>query len=55
MFDRVCEHLSIEPQHAVFIDDRQANVDAAHAHGMQALLMTSADSLGGQLKTHGFL
>jgi HAD superfamily hydrolase (TIGR01509 family) len=53
VFDRVCTHLDIEPKQAVFIDDRQANVDAAAAHGMQAVLMTTANDLSDRLQNHG--
>lgn len=39
---------------AVFVDDRQANVDGAAAVGMHALLFTCADRLRTDLRAFGF-
>ena len=39
---------------AVFVDDRQANVDGAAAVGMHALLFTGADRLRADLRALGF-
>ncbi len=39
---------------AVFVDDRQANVDGAAAVGMHALLFTGADRLRADLRAFGF-
>lgn len=39
---------------AVFVDDRQANVDGAAAVGMHALLFTGADRLRTDLRAFGF-
>lgn len=41
-------------QDAVFVDDRQDNVDGAAAVGMHALLFTGAEALRGDLRALGF-
>jgi 2-haloacid dehalogenase len=55
IFPLVCNHLSIDAEQAVLIDDRQANVEAADAAGLTVVLMTSADGLRQQLQSHGVL
>ena len=44
----------LEPADAVFIDDRQANVDGAIAVGMHGLLFTGAAQLRADLRSLGF-
>ena len=53
VYERVCQHLSIDASQAIFVDDRPANVDAAHAAGMRALHMTGTDKLVEDLRAHG--
>lgn len=48
------DRFGIAAADAVFVDDRQANVDGAAAVGMHALLFTDADRLRGDLRTLGF-
>lgn len=43
------------PKDCIFIDDKQTNVDAAIACGMQALLFTSSNKLCDDLKQLGIL
>lgn len=45
----------IEPAHAVYIDDVQANVDAASALGMHGVRFTDADALRRELTQTGLL
>ena len=43
IFRRAIERLGIKPSEAVFVDDRQENVDAAQALGMHGVLFTETD------------
>lgn len=57
--DAAIYHLALErfglaAQDAVFVDDRQANVDGAAAVGMHALLFTGAERLRADLRALGF-
>ena len=49
----VCKHLDIEASQAIFVDDRQANVDAARAFGMRGVHMTGCEDLEARLRGHG--
>ena len=44
----------VPPSECLFIDDRQSNVDAARAVGMDALRFEGARSLGAALRARGF-
>ena len=37
IYRRLCARFSLRPEECVFLDDTQANVDAARAYGMQAI------------------
>jgi putative hydrolase of the HAD superfamily len=43
------EKLALEPAETLFIDDRQVNVEAATALGMNALIFTTVDQLRADL------
>ena len=45
----------LKPDEALFTDDRQINVDAAHAVGMQAHLFVGAEDLRARLTAEGLL
>ncbi len=49
IFHRLSERFQIALDNAVFIDDNQANIDAARSLGMTALHFTSAESLRREL------
>lgn len=49
IYRRTCRKLGIEAAECVFVDDREENVAAARACGMQAVRFTGADALGGEL------
>jgi putative hydrolase of the HAD superfamily len=40
IYHLTCEQLGVEPHQAAFVDDMPANVEAAHALGMHAILFT---------------
>ena len=46
--------LDVEPGDCLFVDDRQGNVDAARAVGMDAVRFEDADRLVGALRARGF-
>ncbi|WP_298669199.1 HAD family phosphatase [uncultured Sphingomonas sp.] len=48
------DRFGIDAADAVFVDDRQANVDGAAAVGMHALLFTDAERLRADLRALGF-
>ncbi|WEK44162.1 MAG: HAD family phosphatase [Candidatus Sphingomonas colombiensis] len=48
------DRFGIDAADAVFVDDRQANVDGAAAVGMHALLFTDAEQLRADLRELGF-
>ena len=45
IYQRLVDKFGLQPSDCVFIDDKQANVDAAIACGMDALLFTGSDQL----------
>ncbi len=49
------DRFGLKPQQALFIDDRQVNVDGARAVGMQAHLFTTAEELRERLQSEGLL
>ena len=49
------DRFRLRPEEALFIDDRQINVDGAEAVGMQAHLFTDADDLRARLEAEGLL
>lgn len=52
-FRKALELLSIAPQEAIFVDDRQVNVDAAKRLGMRGFLYTSFSQLKKDFKNLG--
>jgi 2-haloacid dehalogenase len=53
-YEIVAEHAGIALHRLAFVDDRQDNIDAAAALGMDGILFTDADELRAQLRTRGF-
>jgi 2-haloacid dehalogenase len=53
VFEIVAERSGIPLERLVFVDDRQLNVDAAAAVGMDAILFTDAASLRAELRDRG--
>ena len=47
--------LHVEPHECFFVDDRQENVDAARAIGMDAVLKTDSNALRRELRQRGVL
>ena len=45
--------LGLDPARCLFVDDRQSNVDAAHAAGMDAVRFVDADTLAAELRSRG--
>ncbi|HLK78309.1 MAG TPA: HAD-IA family hydrolase [Streptosporangiaceae bacterium] len=50
-FDWCVRTLGVEPARILFVDDREENVRAARARGMQGHLFTDAATLAGQLSS----
>ena len=48
------EKLGVEPQQALFIDDRPENIRGAESIGMHGFLFTNLQQLAGDLKARGF-
>lgn len=55
IYQRVLEKFHLQPSDCIFVDDKQKNVDAAKACGMQGLVFTNADQLRSDLKQLGVL
>lgn len=53
IYRRVLEQLHVRPEEALFIDDKQPNIEAARKLGMQALLFTTAERLREDLIARG--
>jgi 2-haloacid dehalogenase len=49
------ETFSIDPAHAIYIDDLQPNVEAATALGMHGILFTDPQALRAELESIGFI
>ena len=49
------DRFRLKPSESLFVDDKQANVDAAKSCGMHALLFTGADQLRRDLRQLGVL
>ena len=52
-YELVAERAGLPLDQLAFVDDRQANVDAAAGLGMDAILFTDATALRGQLRERG--
>jgi 2-haloacid dehalogenase len=55
IYHRALDRFGLKPADALFIDDRQINVDGALAVGMRAHLFTSAEDLRARLEAEGLL
>ena len=55
IYQLFCETHGIDPSHAVYIDDLQANVEAAIALGMHGIQFTDPEALRGELVHAGLL
>ena len=55
IYYRALDRFGLQPHQALFIDDRQINVDGAEAVGMKAHLFTDAESLRARLADEGLL
>lgn len=55
MFDHAREALALDLDHALFIDDHPANIDAARAFGWRALLFENAAQCEAALRRDGWL
>jgi putative hydrolase of the HAD superfamily len=53
IYRHVLEKLGIKPGEALFIDDRQPNIDAAIAAGMKAICFTTVEKLRTDLRAAG--
>ena len=52
IFALACERLGLPPAEIVFLDDLQVNVEAARAHGLQAVLFTSTPQAIADIEAH---
>lgn len=50
---RLCGELDAAPEAVLFVDDREANVEAARSADLRAHRFTTADDLRGRLRTEG--
>ena len=55
IYNLLCERFNLIPQECLFTDDKHANIDAAQASGMQAVLFTDTDHFEQDLKRLGVL
>jgi 2-haloacid dehalogenase len=55
IYYRALHRFGLRPEEALFVDDRQINVDGALAVGMAATLFTDADGLRRRLEAEGLL
>ena len=55
IYFRALDRFGLKPAEALFIDDREINVEGARAVGMQAHLFVDADDLRVRLKAEGLL
>lgn len=53
VFDHVCQAAGVEPASMLFFDDSPANVDAAAAHGLQAVLVRGPDDVAHAVRAAG--
>jgi putative hydrolase of the HAD superfamily len=50
----ILNQLGVQPEEALFLDDKQVNIDAALALGMQAIQFSTVDELRADLLARGF-
>ncbi|HZL29371.1 MAG TPA: HAD family phosphatase [Acidobacteriaceae bacterium] len=54
IYRHAAEGLNVAPQNILFIDDREENIVAAHAAGMQAVRYTTHDAFLRAMKDYGY-
>ncbi|MDH5822929.1 HAD family phosphatase [Luteimonas sp. RD2P54] len=54
IFHHALRHFGVPPEHALFLDDKPANVAGARAVGLRAECVADAAGLGDALRRHGF-
>ena len=54
IFHRTIERIGVKPQEALFVDDREANVEAARELGLRAIQFESTEQLRSELREIGF-
>jgi putative hydrolase of the HAD superfamily len=54
IFRRTIERIGVKPEATLFVDDRQANVEAARALGVRAIQFESTERLRAELREMGF-
>jgi putative hydrolase of the HAD superfamily len=54
IFRRAIERIGVRPQGMLFVDDREANVEAARAVGIRAIQFESTEQLRSELREMGF-
>jgi putative hydrolase of the HAD superfamily len=54
IYRHLLKQLGTRPEETLFLDDRQVNVEAAHALGMPALEFSTVERLRTDLVAHGF-
>ena len=54
-FELFLQTFAIDPAHAIYIDDRRPNVDAAIALGMHGVVFTDPPALRTELVTLGLI
>jgi 2-haloacid dehalogenase len=55
IFDLMCERHGFRPAEALFIDDSETNIDAAHALGFDTILFAEPEQLRIELETRNLL
>jgi 2-haloacid dehalogenase len=53
IFDLLVDRYELTPEHTLFVDDWDRNVDGARAAGLQGIQFTSADALRTELRDLG--
>jgi putative hydrolase of the HAD superfamily len=53
IYQHTLKQLGTSPEETLFVDDKQVNIDAAHALGMKGVLFTNVDQLRAELVAQG--
>ena len=53
IYEEIFRHSDVQPGEVLFIDDMKANIEGAHALGIQGHLFTDAKGLRAELNRHG--
>src|SRR5580658_4383807 len=54
IYRHVLKQLGVQPEEALFLDDRLVNIEAARALGIQTIQFTTIERLRADLSAHGF-